>query len=109
MPSRSSKLPAPANMMFLFDIRGSVPEEYESKLIRIMSLRGAIKWRRSNLQIDEEIASLGRTPSSQRHLHRGGGLKDELQIPHKHTVLFVHAFSRPYIAYTHPSTPYHFD
>ena len=26
-------------MMFLFDIRGSVPEEYESKLIRIMSLR----------------------------------------------------------------------
>src|SRR5215211_5213608 len=109
MPSRSSKLPAPANMMFLFDIRGSVPEEYESKLIRIMSLRGAMKWRRSNLQIDEEIASLGRAPSSQRHVHRGGRLKDELQIPHTHTLLFGYAFSRPYILYIHPSTRIHFD
>jgi hypothetical protein len=38
MASRS-RPPAPANKMFLFDMRESVPEEYESKLIRIMSLR----------------------------------------------------------------------
>jgi hypothetical protein len=31
MASRS-KPPAPINMMFLLDIRGSVPEEYESQI-----------------------------------------------------------------------------
>src|SRR3972149_5514008 len=121
MASRSK--PAPANKIFLFDMRESLPEEYEYEVnviaravgrdamasrpspkqspCYIMSLRAVLPWHRPPGQVwRSNLPTRGDCFPKARN---------DMQNPHKHRLLFVRVFSTPCISYTHPSIQSHSD